>query len=208
MTNELMPEGQPMYTSVVKYPTISSLVETEGKKKMLAVLVLLVKDFCSSVNVVRNMNEDQMIEAGSMLLEECGNFRMEDYVMMFTMAKRGALSEVKIMDRIDIQVISTIMDAYWQRRSAAGRRALEDDVDRIESMGDQTRLLEKIDPGDRKMIESVDGLAGAIDSIKANFTKPIIDEAAAKNDVHRPDVSYEYGTDEKGNVGFKKKGNG
>jgi hypothetical protein len=42
-------------------------------------------DFCSSINVLRNMNEDQMIEAAAMLIAECGNFRLEDYVMMFSM---------------------------------------------------------------------------------------------------------------------------
>lgn len=134
MTNQLMPEGRPQYLSVVKYPTIRSLIEQVGRKKMLAILVLMVKDFCSSVNVVRNMNEDQMIEVGSMLLEECGNFRMEDYVMMFNIAKRGGFSEVKIMDRVDIQLISSIMDAYWQRRSIAGQQQLDNEVMQLEGI--------------------------------------------------------------------------
>jgi hypothetical protein len=119
-TNELMPAGKPKFLEVIKYPMIKTLIEKEGKRKMLAVLVLLIKDFCSSINVVRNMNEDQMIEAAAMLMEECGNFRMEDYVMMFTMAKRGVFHpQIKIMDRIDIQLISSILDEYWKHRHEA-----------------------------------------------------------------------------------------
>ena len=134
ITNELMPGGKPDLLGVRKYPMIKDLVQSEGKKKMLAILVLMVKDFCSSMNVVRNMNEDQMIEAGAMLLEECDNFRMEDYVMMFSMAKKGSFHpEVKIYDRIDIQTISQIMDEYWARRNEAGRIARDQDYVSIET---------------------------------------------------------------------------
>ena len=116
--SELMPAGKPNFISIPKYPAIVTLIESEGKKKMLAIMVLLVKDFCASLNVVRNMNEDQMIEAGSLLLDECGNFRLEDYVTMFSLAKRGGL--VKIYDRIDLQVITDMLDEYWKRRKKAG----------------------------------------------------------------------------------------
>ena len=130
-TNELMPKGVPDLLGVVKFPTIQQLATTEGKKKMLAVLVLLVKDFCASVNVVRNMNEDQMFEAAAMLLEESGNFRLEDYVMMFSMAKKGHL--LKIYDRLDIQVITSILDEYWKKRNDAGEKAQEQELINIEN---------------------------------------------------------------------------
>ena len=118
LTSELMPAGVPSFLEIVKYPMIRDLIAEIGKKKMLAILVLLVKDFCSSINVIRNMNEDQMIEAGAMLLDECVNFRLEDYVMMFSLAKRGQL--IKILDRIDLQLIGEMMDKYWEK-SRQGR---------------------------------------------------------------------------------------
>lgn len=134
-TNELMPAGKPKFLDVVKYPMIKDLVKSEGSKVMLTVLTLLVKDFCASVNVVRNMNEDQMIEAAAMLLEECDNFRLEDYVMMFSMAKKGAFHpQVKIMDRVDISLISSIVDAYWGLRSEAGRKEQEKESEKIENI--------------------------------------------------------------------------
>lgn len=164
IVSDLMPQGKPQYLQMVRYPMISQLVQTEGKKKMLAVLVLMVKDFCSSVNVVRNMNEDQMIEAGAMLIDECDNFRLEDYTMMFAMAKRGTL--VKIFDRVDIEVITNIVDAYWQRRKDVAAAVEEDEIQRLDSIGCTTRALETINRVDAKMIMATDGLAAGFEALR------------------------------------------
>ena len=180
MTNELMPKGKPDLAGVVKYPMIQDLIKTEGKRKMLAVLVLMVKDFCASMNVVRNMNEEQMIEAGAMLLEECENFRIEDYVMMFSLAKRGSFyPEVKIYDRIDIQTISQIMDEYWTRRSIAGRKARDEDFVLIEknlcdNPADRKSLVFDSKRGyvpEETMEDKMADLAGAIGALKSKLTE-------------------------------------
>ncbi|WP_157580404.1 hypothetical protein [Segetibacter koreensis] len=68
LVSDLMPGGNPTYLEVIKYPMIKSLLAELGKKTMLKVLFLLVKDFCSSVNVVRNMNQDQ---ANGILISFC-----------------------------------------------------------------------------------------------------------------------------------------
>lgn len=205
MVNSIMPAGKPKYLEVVKYPKISTLVEREGYKKMLAVLTLLVKDFCSSVNVVRNMNEDQMIEAGAMLLEECGNFRMEDYLMMFTMAKRGSFEEVKIYDRIDIQLISKIMDAYWDRRNAAGKKAQEEQSQHLDTLGPITRKLDNLTPDQARMMEGADRLAAAMGSIAASFKAPEVSEKELKDAIRpNPNPVTWQADDGKGNSGFQK----
>ena len=173
MTQQLMPEGKPRYLDVVKYPQIRELIQTEGRKKMLAVLVLMVKDFCSSVNVVRNMNEDQMIEAAAMLLDECDNFRLQDYLMMLSMAKRGEL--VKIYDRLDIQILSEIMDAYWIRRKDAARRLEEEEHRRLNSIGPQQRVLEGMHPQDAKALEDFTKLGAAFDQLRSKIKESGID---------------------------------
>ncbi len=167
ITSDLMPAGKPSFLEVVKYPMIKTLIETEGKKKMLAIIVLMVKDFCGSLNVVRNMTEDQMIEAGVMLLDECDNFRLEDYTMMFALAKRGSL--VKIMDRIDLQVITAMLDAYWEQRQHAAKSVEESEVKRLDSIGSTTRSLESMNPIDAKMIQATDGLAAAIEQLRSGM---------------------------------------
>lgn len=136
-----MPQGKPNYLEMVNYPMIKQLVHQNGMPMMHKVLFLLVKDFCASMNVVRNMNEEQMIESASMLLDECGNFRLEDYVMMFQMAKRGDL--VKIMDRIDMQKITEMLDEYWKRRHDAGNKAIDEENRGMDMLGDTKRTFDK-----------------------------------------------------------------
>lgn len=121
--SELMPQGKPQFLAMRSYPAIAQLIAEHGPSTIHKAVLQLVKNFCASVNVVRNMSEDQMIEAAGMLIDECGTFRLEDYVMMFTLAKRGDL--VKILDRVDIQVIGQMLDEYWERRNAAGNREME-----------------------------------------------------------------------------------
>lgn len=158
VVSELMPAGQPKYLDVVKYPKISELKEREGMRNMHKIIFLLVKDFCNSLNVVRNMNDDQIIEAAGMLLDECDNFRLEDYTIMFAMAKRGNLIQVR--DRIDLQVISDIFDAYWIKRNNAAIEAQEEAVKRQEG---QLPVMRTSKPDD---FDKVSNLGGAIADLK------------------------------------------
>lgn len=164
-TGELMPGGSPDFLSVVKYPMIKDLVVSQGKRPTLAILSIMVKDFAASINVVRNLNEDQIIEIAGMLFDECDNFRLEDYVMMFSMAKRGKL--VKIMDRLDISVVTEMLDVYWQKRHEEGVKQQEKEVEQIERQMFTPRDRQNIQ--DEKMSGSLNGLAGAIGELKNRF---------------------------------------
>lgn len=134
ITGELMPSGKPDFLSVKQYTPIVMLVKqgAVAKPTMMKLLLILLKDFCMSMNVAHNMNEMQMIETAGMLLDECDNFRIEDFVMMFAMAKRGQLG--KLMHSIDMQVISKMMDEYYKLRRLAGERAYEDEYKQFEAM--------------------------------------------------------------------------
>ena len=166
VVTELMPAGVPDFLSVVKYQKISALKTTLGQKDLHKAVFLLVKDFCSSLNVVRNMNEDQMIEAAAMLLDECGNFRLEDYTMMFALAKRGGL--VKLYDRIDLEVITAIIDAYWVKRHKAAIEAEEKAVMAVES---QIPTLRSSKPDD---FDKVGNLGGAMSELKIALKEKVL----------------------------------
>ena len=174
LVSDLMPQGKPKYLEVIKYPMIRQLIETEGKKKMLAVLVLMIKDFCSSLNVVRNMNEDQMIEAAAMLLDECENFRLEDYMIMFSMAKRG--DSVKIMDRIDLQVITAMLDEYFTRRKLAAINKVDNEINRLDSIGNTTRQIENLHPDEAKLAAAGNGISAAIEALRLGLTDAVKNE--------------------------------
>lgn len=172
LISELMPNGKPNFLSVVKYPMIKSLiVNPTDKMRLLGMVTLLVKDFCSSFNVVRNMTENQMIEAASMLLDECGNFRLEDYVMMFQMGKRGELFDVH--DRIDLQVITRMLDRYWELRHEAGESQFIDEINHFDTLGNPTRMGELIPLQDARLMEMSSGFSSAVNHLK-DFFEPKI----------------------------------
>lgn len=171
LSSELMPNGNANFLGVVKYPMIKMLIEQKGRKQMLAVLSLLVKDFCASMNVVRNMNKDQMIEAAAMLLDECDNFRLEDYTMMFQMAKRGELFDIH--DRIDLQVITEISDAYWQKRHEAGEKIVNEETLHLETMGSQKRSSEYLNTQDEKLMSIGESFSASLSHLKGFVTDKI-----------------------------------
>jgi hypothetical protein len=162
--NELMPAGKPDFLSVVKYPKISDLLKTEKQGDMLLYVSVLIRDFCSSMNVSRSMNEDQIVEAAAMLLTECGNFRLEDYTMMFAMAKRGQL--VKIYERIDLSVITEMLDAYWQHRRDAAQQAQDEEINMLEGLGPSVRLEDAKTKDEKRAASGLDGFAGALKNLK------------------------------------------
>lgn len=152
VANKLIPDGNPDFASIIHYPMVKDLAKENFKLTVLFVTAL-VRDFCSSYNVVRNMNEDQIIEAAIQLVDEADNFRLEDFTMMFSLAKKGKL-DVRIMDRIDIDVINKIWDAYYQMRVNAKYDLEEkqlqeeegkvDDVQNIVGADAWTELLNKM----------------------------------------------------------------
>ena len=161
---DLMPGGVPNFMDVIKYPKIEMLKSTEYNGSLHKIIFLLVKDFCNSMGVVRNMSEDVMIEAAGILLEECDNFRLEDYVMMFQMAKRGELFDIR--DRIDLQVVTEILDAYWLKRKNAGEKAVVEETRHLDSLGSTFRLNDTVSVTDQKLMNMGSGFSAAMGALK------------------------------------------
>lgn len=176
-----MPAGKPNYLEVVKYPQIKDIMKESGAGNMLLMLAVMVRDFCASMNVVRNMNEDQIVDAATMMLQEVGNYRLEDYVMAFSMAKRGEL--VQIRDRIDLQVITELLDAYNRKRVDAKYDMLTQEVERQEVQMVIARPYER--PEDRKNSRNMDdrltNLAAGLSDFKAQWNErfPKADDSTA-----------------------------
>lgn len=127
---QLFPDGKPNYLGVVQFPQIKDLIKDNSEPVVLLLIAVMVRDYCASVNVSRNMNEDQILEAAAMLMEEAGNFRLEDYAMMFAQAKRGKL--VKVYERIDLSTITDMADAYYAERRDAKINQQEQEIERQE----------------------------------------------------------------------------
>jgi hypothetical protein len=90
ITKELMPGGKPAYLTVVKYPKITDLVQQKGEPVIMLILAVMIRDFCATMNVVRNMNEEQILEAAAMLLEEAGIFGLKITRLCLQWLKKGS----------------------------------------------------------------------------------------------------------------------
>jgi hypothetical protein len=165
---QLFPEGKPNYLGVVQFPQIRDLIKDNGEAGVLLLISVMVRDYCASVNVARNMNEDQILEAAAMLMEEAGNFRLEDYAMMFAQAKRGKL--VKVYERIDLTTITDMADAYYAERRDAKINQQEQEIERLEVQAPHTAPKQIYStPEDRAQGNDLDykltNLSGAISGI-------------------------------------------
>lgn len=171
---QLFQDGKPDYLGVIKYPQIKDLVNDNGAAPVLLLIAVMVRDYCASMNVARNMNEDQILEAAAMLMEEAGNFRLEDYAMMFALAKRGKL--VKVYERIDLTTITEMADAYYAERRDTKIAMQEQEIERQEVQA--PHIADKqiySTPEDRRQGNDLDykltSMAGAISGIGSDLRK-------------------------------------
>jgi len=129
LASELMPKGEPNFKAIAQYTPIQKMLDLElaSRTDLREILTILVMNFSESLNVVRNLNATQAVEIVEMLIEECGDeksgFRVEDYFLMFQLAKRGEIGDIR--DRIDIQLVSKLLDEYWHYRYKEGKRLKE-----------------------------------------------------------------------------------
>lgn len=145
VVKQLLPDGEPTTAVLGRYPTIKKLIAlNNGDDQPIEIAIQgLILDFCSGFNVIRPMDVWQIKECSMMLVSDLGtwqDYRLEDYVLMFTMAKRKKL-DIKILDRIDIDVISTIRSEYdkWRKNDVRMKKeALKQEEKRKERYRERT----------------------------------------------------------------------
>lgn len=143
-SSDLMPAGKPNFENIRYYPSIIQLVAAHGKKDIRKVLAAIVKNFNDSINVPegKKLNTTQTVEVACFLLDECNNYRIEDYIMMFSLAKRGKIGN--IFDRVDMPVISDIKANYEALRREYSERMQEEEL-RKKEYGDHDSKREVVD---------------------------------------------------------------
>jgi hypothetical protein len=140
LASELLPKGNPNFKAMRNFTPIKVLLDNESATitDIRCALLVLVKNFSESINVVRNLNETQAVEITEMLIDECGDFRLEDYFIMFQLAKRGKIGDIR--DRIDIQLICKLRNEYKHYRDIEGEKLLEElDKEMAEKRREQKR---------------------------------------------------------------------
>lgn len=124
LSSALMPKGKPDFLQITAARTINNLLEKKEIEKrgdVRTLLSALINDFCKSFNFAhgKNLNEVQTVEVAAIYLDEVEDFSIEDFVLMFSMAKRGLIKDGDkdiIFDRIDIPILLKIKSIYTQTR--------------------------------------------------------------------------------------------
>jgi len=98
-------------------PSIARIARECGDMKINAILVVVVTDLVDFFNVGKTMSPQQVASTVILIREEYPYFRIEDFKLCFTNAKKGIYG--KVYDRIDGAVILEWLDKYSLERQKA-----------------------------------------------------------------------------------------
>ena len=99
-----------------KGDSLKKIAKQVGERDMLITLSGIIMRSIDSMNISRNMTEDQAVEAASILMDKFGHDTVEDIILMLRKAKRGELGEN--YQRIDIQVLCGWMSQHLEEKAA------------------------------------------------------------------------------------------
>lgn len=113
------PNGTPNFQALLKIPVsdrVPGLAAKYGEEKIHAIVVIMLKDFLSTFNLVRPMSPDQIVTcAYEMMFSTREDFlSLEDLAMFFKQAKEGTFG--KAYEGLDQPKIFEMFEQYRQSR--------------------------------------------------------------------------------------------
>lgn len=96
--------------------TLTNLSKSIGEKNTLKVVYTLILNVSNYFNVAHSMNQDQALQTATLVLDKYPVETVEDFVMIFKMAKRSELGT--ILHRIDGTVIFEWCARYFDLKYA------------------------------------------------------------------------------------------
>lgn len=122
--------------------TLLKYLSKNGQEANLMILLsTLILKTASFFNIGKNITEDQAINTASLILEKYPYETLEDFVMVFKMAKKGELG--KVYDRIDPQVIFEWCNQYFDKKAEARENIHLKQKQKYISEADKTPLTDK-----------------------------------------------------------------
>jgi hypothetical protein len=121
--------------SISLHARIPNLTHVYGFEKIHEIIIVLITSFNNSLNLIRPMNADQIVECAHDLVmtTEEDQLAIEDYVLFFKGAKEGKYG--KILDRLDQQTIFSMLEEYRQERHRQFIRIKEEKETALKSLG-------------------------------------------------------------------------
>lgn len=118
---------------------IPNLTHVYGFEKIHDIVTVLLASFNNSLNLIRPMNEEQIVECAYELVmtTEEDQLSIQDYVLFFKGAKEGKYG--RILDRLDQQTVFSMLEDYRQKRHEERMRQKENQHLEYSGLGDPTR---------------------------------------------------------------------
>jgi hypothetical protein len=125
--------------SISVHARIPNLTHVYGFEEIHKVLIVLLTSFNNSLNLIRPMNAEQIVECAFALVmtTEEDQLSVEDYVLFFKGAKEGKYG--KILDRLDQQTIFEMLEQYRSERHRQFVRIKDERHQAQKAMGDTER---------------------------------------------------------------------
>lgn len=86
------------------------LINEKGEGYVKALLTLLIIDTVDFLNIGKTMNNNQVMQTVSLILEDYWHYKVDHFVLLFNKAKKGYFG--KQYDRIDGQVIFSWLEQF------------------------------------------------------------------------------------------------
>jgi len=163
-TREYVSNGVVLFDKVLAidaHARIPNLTHVYGFDKVHEVLIVLLTSFANSLNLIRPMSSEQIVECAHELVmtSEEDFLSIEDYVLFFKGAKEGKYG--RILDRLDQQTVFQLLEEYRSERHRQYHRIRETRHLELKGMGPSERTTQK-----NELEESMYNIGGRIADLK------------------------------------------
>jgi hypothetical protein len=137
--------GTPQFALLLQTPLgdrIPGLAAKYGSKRIHALIVILVTNFCNNLNLIRPMTESQIVSCSFELMNTASEDQLsiEDLTVFFNGAVAGKYG--RILDRMDQQILFELLENYRQERHISYSRLQEERHIQLKSLGPIDRSCE------------------------------------------------------------------
>ncbi len=112
--NNLSPINYSAVRQVIESQPISLALigKTEGNDLVNALLIRLVEGLCSSYNVAKNMDINQIQECANLLYQNYYHYSVNHFTTAFNRFKMNKYPDIKIYDRFDLSIVFAIVEKF------------------------------------------------------------------------------------------------
>jgi hypothetical protein len=160
--NNLSPINYSAVRQIVESQPISLAVigKTEGNDLVNALLIRLVEGLCSSFNVAKNMDVNQIQECASLLYQNYYHFSVAHFKTAFDRFKMNKYPEIKIYDRFDLSIVFAIIEKF------------DLELREMRTKVEQEKLQQQQKEWSDNSVPMPDNVREELDKLKQKFIKP------------------------------------